>query len=90
MTVFKTTALALCLALTAGTALAQDSTSKTTAPADAKPAVTAQECRELASAKKEGAAKDEARLKKEAACTDLLRKDDAAKSGATSTDPVKK
>jgi hypothetical protein len=91
MTVFKTNALALCFALSAGTALAQDGTAKTTAPADsAKPTVTAQECRDMAASKKEGVAKDEAKLKKEAACADVLRKDDSAKAGATSTEPAKK
>lgn len=88
MSVFNTTALALCLALTAGTAMAQDAT-KPAGAADAK-AVTAQECRELATAKKDGVAKDEATMKKEAACSELLRKDDAAKSGVTSTEPAKK
>jgi hypothetical protein len=90
MSVFNTTALALCLAFSAGTALAQDTPAKSAAGAEGAKAVTAQECRELASAKKDGVAKDEAAMKKEAACGDLLRKEDALKSGASSTEPAKK
>jgi hypothetical protein len=90
MSVFNTTALALCLALTAGTVMAQDATTKAAAADGAKAVVTLQECRDIASAKKDGMAKDEATMKKEAACSELLRKEDAAKSGATSTEPAKK
>lgn len=89
MSVFNTTALALCLALTAGTVMAQDSAAKPAAADGAKGVVTLQECRDIASAKKDGMAKDEATMKKEAACSELLRKEDA-KAGASSTEPAKK
>ena len=86
MSIVKTTALALGLALSAGATFAQDTAAKS--PAEGKSVVTMQECRELATAKKDGVAKDEATLKKEASCSDLLRKEDA-KAG-TATEPAKK
>lgn len=90
MSVFNTTALALCLALSAGAAMAQDSTTKSPAAADgAKAVVTPQECREMAAAKKDGAAKDEATMKKEAACSELLSKGDTMKP-SSATEPAKK
>ena len=83
----KTLATALmcaCIALAAGGATAQDA-KKDAMPKDDMMKMTMQECKDhMAMAKKEGAKKDDAMMKKDTMCADMMKKD------GMSGEPMKK
>jgi hypothetical protein len=86
---FSTTLICAGFALAAAGAFAQDATKKNeTMPKDGMSKdMTMQECRDhMAMVKKDGAAmkKDEAMMKQEAKCVDMMKKD------STAAEPMKK
>ena len=84
----KTLATALMcvgMALAAGGAAAQDAKKDAMAKDNMK--MTMQECKDhMAMAKKEGTTKDDAMMKKDAMCADMMKKDSMPKTG----EPAKK
>ena len=94
----KTLATALmcaCIVLAAGGAAGQDATKKddaTTKDSMTK-SMTMQECKDhMAMAKKEGTKKDDAMMKKDTMCADMMKKDSMKKDDATmkKEEPMKK
>lgn len=80
MNAFKTTLLACCIALSAGTAMAQDAMKKE-APM-MKKEMTMQECKDhMAMAKNDGMKKDDAMMKKDTACAEMMDKGAMGKDG---------
>ena len=80
-----TALISACLALAAGAAGAAAHTDKEKA-AMAKKEMTMQECKDhMAMAKKDGTKKDDAMMKKDTMCAEMMKKDAAAKP-----DPMKK
>jgi hypothetical protein len=73
MKTITTTLFGACLALATASAMAQTAPQ----PADGQKEPTVQECKDLM-AKKDMAKKDDATMKKEQACADVLKKDSAA------------
>ena len=94
MNAFKTTFLATCIALTAGSAMAQDAMKKDDPMM--KKDMTMQECKDhMEMAKKDGMKKDDAMMKKDTMCAGMMKKDGMAKDGMMKKDgaasaPMKK
>lgn len=93
----KTLATALmcaCVALATGGAAAQDATKKDDPMGkDAKmmKSMTMQECKDhMAMSTKEGVKKDDAMMKKDTMCADMMKKDGMVKKEGVSGEPVKK
>jgi pentapeptide MXKDX repeat protein len=87
MKTFTTTLICACFALAAGAASAQDAVKKADGmPKDGmKKEMSLQDCKDqMAMAKKDGMKKDDAMMKQEAICADLMKKE-----GATG-EPMKK
>ena len=78
-----------CLALAAGASMAQDATNK---PMDSDKPMTMQQCKDhMAMMKKDGVKKDDAMMKKDTMCADMMKKDvDPMKKDSTIADPMKK
>ena len=86
MKILSTALISTCLALAAGTAGAGAHTDKEKAAMAAKKEMTMQECKDhMAMAKKDGMKKDDAMMKKDTTCAEMMKKDAAAKP-----DPMKK
>jgi hypothetical protein len=84
MKLLATVVMSACLALAAGTAAAQDKKD-----AMAKP-MTMKECQDhMAMMKKEGMKKDDAMMKKDAACAEMMKKADAMKKEPAKEAPKK-
>jgi pentapeptide MXKDX repeat protein len=86
----KTATLVMCAstALAATGALAQDTMKKDAMPKDgmAQP-MTMQQCKDYMAMAKDGVKKDDAMMKKDAACADMMKKDGATmKDGAMKKD----
>lgn len=94
MNAFMTTFLATCIALTAGSAMAQDAMKKDDPMM--KKDMTVQECKDhMAMAKKDGMKKDDAMMKKDTMCADMMKKEGMANDGMMKKDgaasaPMKK
>ena len=89
MNKFVTAALTTGLLFAAGTSFAQDAMKKDEPMM--KKDMTMQECKDhMEAAKKEGAKKDDAMMKHEAMCTDMMKKDaDMMKKNGMPSDPAK-
>jgi len=85
MKLLTTALISTCMAIAAGSAGAAAHTEKEKA-AMAKKDMTMQECKDhMAMAKKDGMKKDDAMMKKDTMCADMMKKDATAKP-----DPMKK
>ena len=88
---FATLLLSSCIAV-AGAAAAQDAKKADAMPKDsmATKTMTMQECKDhMAMAKKDGMKKDDAMMKKDTMCADMMKKDGAMKKDAAPA-PMKK
>jgi len=86
MKTLSTAVMCACLTLAAGGATAQDA-KKDAMAKDGMMKMTMQECKDhMAMAKKEGTTKDDAMMKKDAMCADMMKKDSMPKTG----EPAKK
>ena len=78
MNTLSTALLSGCLAFAAGTALAADDMKKADGMMKKEDAMTLQQCKDhMAMANKAGVKKDDAMMKKDALCADMMKKDDA-------------
>ena len=86
----STTLFCACIALAAGTASAQDTTKKPdTMPQTGMTTMTMQQCKDhMAMAKKDGMKKDDATMKMETMCMDMMNKGGMKKD--MPADPMKK
>ncbi|MGJ7512263.1 hypothetical protein [Variovorax sp. GT1P44] len=92
MKVFTTTLFGIGMVLSVGgSASAQDAMKKDSKDSGSTMVMTMQQCKEHMAMSPAGAKKDDAQMKKDAMCSDLLKKDGAAmtKSG-TAGEPLKK
>ena len=80
MKTLTTMILSSCMALAAGSALAEDAMKKDQPMDSSKPAtMTMKDCKaHMAMAAKEGTVKDEAMMKKDTMCADMMKKDSGA------------
>lgn len=81
-TILSTTAIALCLAASAGLASAQDAMKKDGMAQDSmsKP-MTMQQCKDRMAMSSNGMKKDDASMKMDAMCADMMKKGDTAGTG---------
>jgi len=93
MKTLSTALVSGCLAFAAGTAFAADDMKKTDGAMKKDTPMTLQECKDhMAMANKAGAKKDDAMMKKDATCADMMKKDGMKKDDATmkKDEPMKK
>ena len=93
MKALSTALVSGCLAFAAGTAFAADDMKKTDSAMKKDTPMTLQECKDhMAMANKAGTKKDDAMMKKDAMCADMVKKDGMKKDDATmkKEEPMKK
>ncbi|MDM0032209.1 hypothetical protein QTI33_08690 [Variovorax sp. J22P271] len=91
MKAFTTTFLGIAMVLSVGSACAQAATKKDGSTSGTTMVMTMQQCKEHMAMSPAGAKKNDAQMKKDAMCADLMKKDGASmtKSG-TAGEPMKK
>ena len=93
MKALSTALVSGCLAFAAGTAFAADDMKKADGMMKKETPMTMQECKDhMAMSNKAGAKKDDAMMKKDALCADMMKKDSMKKDDATmkKEEPMKK
>ena len=87
MKIVTTVILTSCLAIAAGSALAQDAKK----PMDSDKPMTMQQCKDhMAMMKKDGVKKDDAMMKMDTMCTDMMKKDGDMMKKDMPAEPAKK